>query len=252
MLLLRDRMAGALLGAAAGERLAGGMAGTEALLQTAESWARWQRVELEMSENGSQSVSAAWRVMAALPVALFYWGDRGQQERQLRQLSVRWQLSPALERGILAAGRMLDGETSMSEIWKGEETGTIVRSALEKGWSLDATLQALGDRDRESTAVAIAFYCVLDTPEDFFLSAMRSRRSPHPQLSTALAGALSGYRNGITAIPVPWELAVEGRDRLRLAGDRLYVAWSGVYDVADAPLWEGTVVGGAGSFRSRF
>ncbi len=250
MLPLRDRMLGSLLGAAVGESLAGGTAGVSAAIDAAESLTRSQRARLETPENGSQSVSAAWGVMAALPVALFFHHDRDRCHQQLQQLTVRWQLSPSLAWGLLAVADAVAGKTSMTQTLAESEFGETVRAAIAGRYNLDATLQALGSRDGKAIAVAVAAYCFLDTPEDFFLTVKRSQRSPHPQLSTALAGALSGAYNGTAAVPVTWELAVTERDRLREASDRLYAAWSGVCDVGQAAVWEGTIVGAAGGLRS--
>ncbi len=93
------------------------------------------------------------------------------------------------------------------------------------------------------TALALGFYCFLSTPEDYSLTVLRSRQTRyHPEITTAISGALSGAYQGLIAIPVPWRLElrdpsvwpsrapeIENQEELLQLAQNLFALWSGVY-----------------------
>ncbi|NER26144.1 MAG: ADP-ribosylglycohydrolase family protein, partial [Symploca sp. SIO1C4] len=85
-------------------------------------------------------------------------------------------------------------------------------------------------------SIALAFYCFLDTPEDFRLCVSRASLSKYqPQTTAAVCAALSGAYNSVVGIPADWCLGANslgiGRQRQQLA-DRLLAVWSGVYSIS--------------------
>ena len=98
-----------------------------------------------------------------------------------------------------------------------------------------------------STPIALAFYCFLSSLEDFRLSTLRAAQTDYqPQITTAIAGALSGAYNSISGIPINWRMALS-RFEAQQAGweitevemlqvsDALVSVWSGVYDQLTHP-----------------
>ncbi|MEG3860329.1 ADP-ribosylglycohydrolase family protein [Microcoleus sp. herbarium12] len=98
--------------------------------------------------------------------------------------------------------------------------------------------------------IALAFYCFLNTPEDWRLSVVRAARCGIAgQLTCALTGALSGAYNGAAAIPVEWRKVfspvveslqlTEGREpslwgtgsdaKIVELASNLFAVWAGVY-----------------------
>lgn len=98
---------------------------------------------------------------------------------------------------------------------------------------------------QQTTAIALAFYCWLSTPDDSQLAVLRSHRFAYRfPVVGALTGALAGAYNGYTSLPANWCLAVKSSsqtdasvdsgqaqpDWLTLASN-LLSTWSGTYDL---------------------
>ena len=203
-------------------------------------------------------------IIATVPVALFFHEDEDKLRQNLQQVADVWQDDSVLKDGTLAVGyaialalkEKLDPATliPMTLAYLDVETPLVhqlrqVQTLLEEGASLEMVLTSLTARQAKlvaNTPIALAFYCFLSTLEDLRLSVVRASRCPQPQITSAIAGALSGAYNSIAGIPVGWRLAL-GKEKeensplaelwglnseaelLRLAA-RLLAAWSGVYD----------------------
>lgn len=202
-------------------------------------------------------------IICTVPVALFFHEDEAKLRQNLQQVADVWQDDSVLKDGTLAIGyaialalkEKLDPATSIEETiaYLDMETPLVqqlrqVQTFLEQGASLETVLTKLTPRTAAlpNTSIALAFYCFLSTLEDLRLSVVRAARCPQPQVTCAIAGALSGAYNSIAGIPVNWRLAL-GKQKeensplaqlwginseaelLRLAA-RLLAAWSGVYD----------------------
>lgn len=203
-------------------------------------------------------------IVATVPVALFFHEDEAKLRQNLHQVADVWQDDSVLKDGTLAVGyaialalkERLDPATLIPETlnYLDVETPLVqqlrqVQTLLEEGAGLETTLATLmppHSEPRPNAAIALAFYCFLSTLEDLRLSVVRAARCPQSQITSALAGALSGAYNSIAGIPVGWRLAL-GKEKgdnsalatlwgvhsetelLRLAA-RLLAAWSGVYD----------------------
>jgi ADP-ribosylglycohydrolase len=248
--------------------------GTESLIQCGrldlEDWMlQCDRTQpsLVLLKNAASSSEAA---VATLPIALFFHEDEVKLRQQLLKAAAVWQHDSSSEEGVLAVAyaialaltEKLDlatliprtlahlGESQTPLVQKLEQVQTL----LEQGAGLDTALtqlrreaQCRGEPPSHPyTSIALAFYCFLDTPEDFRLCITRAARSGYQtQTTTALAGALSGVYNSITGIPVGWRLTANrsstGVQRLQQA-DRLLAVWSGVYDAAAVQQCQGAAV----------
>ncbi|HAA33420.1 MAG TPA: ADP-ribosylglycohydrolase family protein [Cyanobacteria bacterium UBA8553] len=205
------------------------------------------------------AASSHQAAIATLPMALFFHEDQVKLRQQLLQAAAVWQQDSEAFEGVLAVAyaialaltEKLDVATLIPQTlaYLGTSQTPLVQqleqvqTILQQGGALDTTLTQLRrDAQRRgnpsgcpNTSIALAFYCFLNTPEDFRLCVTRAALTRYqPQITTALTGALCGVYNSLTGIPVGWRLAatqtLAGVQRLQLADDLLAV-WSGVYEV---------------------
>lgn len=196
-------------------------------------------------------------IISTLPLALFYH----ENEIKLRQnLELAVTGHDAVRRdGVLAVGytisqslnENLNAATLIPQIitFLGEpQTQTAqhlaqVQRLLEQRASLERAVTELS-RDL-STPIALAFYCFLSTLEDFRLSVVRAAQTSYqPQVTTAIAAALSGAYNTTSGIPINWRLVsrapklaawgITEAETLQIS-DSLVAVWSGVYSLATHP-----------------
>ena len=203
-------------------------------------------------------------IITTVPVALFFHEDETKLRQNLHQVADVWQDESVLKEGTLAIGYAialaLKEKLAFASLipatinYLDVETPLVnqlrqVQTLLEEGAGLERTLTTLMPRQTSSsvnTPIALAFYCFLSTLEDLRLSVVRAARCPQPEVTSAIAGALSGAYNSIAGIPVGWRLALGKQndhaslltqlwglnseaELLRLAA-LLLAAWSGVYD----------------------
>ncbi|MEB3281919.1 MAG: ADP-ribosylglycohydrolase family protein [Lyngbya sp.] len=106
--------------------------------------------------------------------------------------------------------------------------------------------------DRETTAIALAFYGFVSTPHEPAIALWRTVEiAGASPIVTALTGALSGAYNSFSSFPLSWQLQLKttaseaqgttegvkfSRELLQQATE-LFAVWSGVYNTAN-PLWE--------------
>lgn len=209
---------------------------------------------LKMAANSSEAA------VATLPMALFFHEDEVKLRQQMLQAAAVWQQDSLSSEGVLAVAyaialaltEKLDLTTLISRTLAYIGTSQTplvqqlerVQTLLEQGAGLNTTLTELRRNAQRrgnlstcpDTPIALAFYCFLNTPEDFRLSVTRAIRTGYqPQTTTALTGALSGVYNGVSGIPLSWRLATNqtpaGVQQLQRA-DHLLAVWSGVYEVS--------------------
>lgn len=227
-----------------------------------ESLIRRGRLDLKdwslQSEGLKAIATTSEAAVAALPIGLFFHDNPVQLRQELRQTAAVFQWGSEGEgyEGILAVAlaialaltEKLDVATLIPQIL--EELGLSktllvqqleqVQTLLNQRADLETTVtqlrrvqDPLGKQGNSpNTPIALAFYCFLNTPEDFRLSVTRAIRSGYQtQTTTALTGALAGVYNSITGIPIGWRLIANqipvGVQRLQLA-DHLLAVWSGV------------------------
>lgn len=238
--------------------------GTESLIHCGrfdlEDWVR----HCEMTQQSllllKTAASSSEAAVATLPIALFFHDDEVKLRQQLLKAAAVWQRDAEASEGVLAVGyaiavaltEKLDFATLIPRTlaYLGTSQTPLVQqleqvqTLLEQGAGLETTLAQLRRNfqyrsdlpSRPYTSIALAFYCFLNTPEDFRLCVTRAARTgDQRQTTAALTGALSGVYNSIIGIPVSWRLATNrinaGVKRQQLS-DSLLSVWSGVYDVS--------------------
>jgi ADP-ribosylglycohydrolase len=201
-------------------------------------------------------------VLATLPIALFFHEDSIKLRQQLQQAAAIWQHQPETLDGVLAVAyaialaltEKLDCTTLIPRILDYLGTSdtpvvhqlTQVHTLLQQGVGLNTTLtqlrrevQSRGEPlGRSDISIALAFYCFLTTPEEFRLCVSRAARiRHHPQITTAITGALAGVYNSLAGIPVSWRLAINRLNNgilMQEAADHLLESWAGVYNVSES------------------
>ena len=138
-----------------------------------------------------------------------------------------------------------DLETATTHLCK---SATALRQKQDGGENKSQAKSIVSPRN--FIPIALAFYCFLNTPEDWRLSVVRAARCGIAgQITCALTGALSGAYNGAAAIPVEWRQVfstaassqlTEGREpslwgtgsdaKIVELASNLFAVWAGVYN----------------------
>jgi len=209
---------------------------------------------LELKGNAQSSEIA----LSTLHLALFFHENQDRLRQSLVKAAAIWQVDPNASAGVLATAIAI--AVILTETFNptplipqilsrlGTEPTALtkrlqqVQTLIAAGADLETTTahlrrlpENLGNReDASDMAIALAFYCFLYTPEDFYLCVSRAVRSGYQTpITAALTGALAGVYNGINGIPVNWRVAAltipAFIQRWQLT-DQLLAVWLGVYD----------------------
>ena len=221
----------------------------------------------ESSEQNAMNRDCTKMIIATLPIALFYHENEIKLRQNLLGLISIWQdnessCNSVSRDGTLAVGyaiaQCLQENFNRAELipqiitFLGEPQAQLaqdlakVQTLLQQRAGLEQTVIKLGQDTQPSANIALAFYCFLSTLEDLRLSVIRAAQKSHqPEITSAIAGALSGAYNSIIGIPVTLRLALSRSDTKPLAAwgikteaemlelcDSLVAAWSGFYNQA--------------------
>ncbi|WP_413199365.1 ADP-ribosylglycohydrolase family protein [Nostoc piscinale] len=237
--------------------------GTESLVKLGkldlDDWKQRQQEELPSFYLNNHATSEI--ILAALPVALFFHDNLLKLRNNLLHTYQLWGEDPVVRDGILAAGyaialsltEKLDPQTLIAQIisFIGDTPTSLpkkllqVNDLLSKHAGLETAKAELNTKDKTSSAIALAFYCFLSTPEDFRLTVLRANRLLPSPIIGAIAGALSGTYNSTAGIPTQWRVLYLSTDNstgilvnypqmLELT-DALLAVWSGVYNLSLHP-----------------
>ncbi|AFY35104.1 ADP-ribosylglycohydrolase family protein [Calothrix sp. PCC 7507] len=206
-------------------------------------------------------------ILATLPVALFFHENTIKVRQNLLRVLQIWEDDPVVRDGTLAVGyaiaksltEKLHPQTLIPETiaFIGETPTSLpqqllkVNDLLNRGAGLDRAQAELSREEKQSNAIAMAFYCFLGTLEDYRLSVLRATHTAniwqqepgnlYSKSISAITGALSGAYNSTVGIPVTWRVlhsqpnsAAWGMTNfsqmLKLA-DALVAVWSGMYNL---------------------
>ena len=105
------------------------------------------------------------------------------------------------------------------------------------------------------TAMSLALYCFISTPDSFSLSLQRVGQTRQSVITAAaLTGALSGVYNSYPAIPLNWRVYHQDdkivSDSKQQAHD-LFAVWSGIYYPQSFPWFSSTAVAAPNVLQSR-
>lgn len=217
--------------------------------------------------------------VATLPIAIFFHDNLLLLRKHLLQASTLWLSQSQEPLGILAMGlaialaltEKLNPTTLIPQILVDlgiSQTPLVqqleqVQTLLKQGADLETTITQLRREQVEQsklgdcpdTAIALAFYCFLQDPEDFRLAVTRAVRSGYqPHLTATLTGALSGIYNSMIGIPVGWRIAAnqfKASGKRRQLADYLFAIWSGVCDISLAGQWQISAVAAPGVIQPR-
>jgi hypothetical protein len=195
----------------------------------------------QLGANQPEQVAAVWHGVLAMARAIAQILTQNPELDQLipnllKQLPTESVLSAKLEQVQTLLQQKASLETAVRQLTQTPKPQQRVLADLEpENW----------------TALALGFYCFLSTPEDYSLTVWRSRQTRyHPEITTAISGALSGAYQGLIAIPVPWRLELQEpsvwlstapeienhpvklnptQEELLQLAKNLFALWSGVY-----------------------
>jgi hypothetical protein len=203
-------------------------------------------------------------ILATLPVALFFHENTIKLRQSLLRVLQIWEDDPVVRDGTLAVGyaiaksltEQLHPQTLIPEAIAliGETPTSIpqqllkVNDLLNRGAGLDRAQAELSREEKQSNAIAMAFYCFLSTLEDYRLAVLRATHTDevwrqdtdHLYLKSiaGITGALSGAYNSTAGIPTNWRVlhsqpnstAREMRNfsQVLKLTDSLVAVWSGM------------------------
>ncbi len=207
----------------------------------------------------SGGISLATRLLALLPIILFYHEDEYWLEKQLKNAMNHLPAGQFKEADIMVIcwaiahviTKKRSAKTTINDLIKSIEnagiTDDLIGKNLTKINGLLAecpSLATVGDRlnknnHSESAAIYLALYCFLSTPEQFQISIQRAAQThPEPNLTKLLTAALSGAYNSHAGITMTRQLMESNhlspnRYNIQLitVADRLYATWLGLYSV---------------------
>lgn len=198
--------------------------------------------------------------IATLPLALFYHEDTRKQRSQLARALSTWQAPDLAVELAFALGAVLnqplqDGEASLDALATLQQDSDLpvlrplieqVFQSLTTGHSLGTTLlqfKRMEPHPTDATSVftfALALYCFLRTPHEFWLSLRTVLGTGLPPRSLGtLMGAIAGCHSptvglspclltgeALSALNTLWGVAAP--QELMLLADQLVAAWAGV------------------------
>ncbi|WP_017652739.1 ADP-ribosylglycohydrolase family protein [Fortiea contorta] len=238
---LVSRFRGALLGALLGKSLTSdgdvdkiAVLGMESLIRLGRlDVDEWREHQQQNSLHSEPTLPVSPNlILNTLPVALFFHENTIRLRQSLLRVLQIWEDDPVARDGTLAVGyaiaksltEKLQPQTLIPEtIAFIGETPTLlpqqlikVNELLNQGAGLDRVQTELSKDQKQSHAVAMAFYCFLDTLEDYRLGVLRAthtgdleRQNPEDLYSystSAIVGALSGAYNSTAGIPANWRV----------------------------------------------
>ncbi|MBD2531535.1 ADP-ribosylglycohydrolase family protein [Nostoc flagelliforme FACHB-838] len=210
-------------------------------------------------------------IIATLPVILFFHESPIKLQQNLLRVLKIWEDDPVVRDGTLAVGyaialaltEKLNPLTLIPQTitFLGETPTSIpkkllrIQNLLEQGAGLSTAQAEFAKEEKLSNTIAMAFYCFLSTLEDFRLAVLRATYNDNSQVQNgtslisqatgAITGALSGAYNGISGIPVNWQVLLLQKNspewglttfsQMLELTDGFVAVWSGVYNVTLNP-----------------
>jgi hypothetical protein len=215
------------------------------------------------------------KIAATLPLMLFFHETELKRQLQLQDAAQSLAVSDHFHFGVLATGYAIAqalkeklnpttlipkttaylqqlhftaGASSLIQQLEAVQTLLEQRAGLEIAVK---KLKQFPESQPTYLSIAIAFYCLLSTPEDWQLSVLRAAAAgTHPALTCTLTGILSGAYNSVAGIPRkadpllneltsnynPWETfwGVKSVTEILHLAARLFAAWSGIYNLSES------------------
>ena len=196
-------------------------------------------------------------ISVALPIALFFHENHLKLRQNL--LLITKNHNTLLRDAVFTVcylvaqslNEKINPDTLVSEITSfiGETTSEIprklqqVNNLIANNLGYSELQNCLDKENNISNITASAFYCFVNTKEDFRLTCLQAVKNQHnSKVCGAIAGAISGSHNSMAGIPITWHL---GLDEAKLAqwgltsfsqmvklADAFVAIWSGAYHVS--------------------
>ena len=230
-----------------------------------------------------QSLSAAERVIATLPLTLFFHESDRRLEKALSTAGLNLQEggAEALVFGLTIAQLLreqVDRETHLPQIIAYLKLVALpeaqvapellqnlerAQQLVQQRVALPAAVTALTPAGGlpSQAASALALYCLLQSPTDLPIALLRAAHTGYaPSLLCPLVGALAGAASGMTGFPPTWVVpsfsaqaasvwGIGGTELTELV-DQLFAVWSGVY-LPSRQKYATTAIAAPGLIRPR-
>lgn len=238
----------------------------EALIQE-NDWPL-QATPLDTTRLLASGANNGMLAIATLPIAFFFHDDILLQQQHLRQTVQSWGGTISTQDWVAMFGYAIAQAikerlapcqfiAQLLSYWRGTELGLGQRSPqvlaglellsnlIEQGVAYRTTILRLEQSLlQEESAIALALYCFLYTPDNWHLSVLHAARllPAHPVLC-ALTGCLSGAYNSYSSLPLTWQAASlkpcsahspssSPRVSCTDLATRLVASWAGVFDAS--------------------
>ena len=199
-------------------------------------------------------------IIATLPVTLFCHENTVKLRNNLLATLDVWENDPTIKDAVLVVGyviaQSLNEKLSRKTLiprtlnFIGDVSAELPQKLLQIDNSINNAVRPekieaeLARELTPITAIELALYYFVSSPEDFRLCILRANRDPCLGVGT-ISGILSGTYNSTSGIPVNWQI---GQSNLKITpslftncsqmlelADALVAVWSGVYKLALHP-----------------
>lgn len=220
-----------------------------------EDWSTQVRKKWHNCDPSNSILNAA--IIATLPVTLFFHENILELRNNLLKTLDVWDNDPEVRDAVLAVSYVIAQSLNEKVCWKmllpqtndfiGDASTKLPQNLLQIYNSVNNTVisqdiaTVLEQEITPITAIGLAFYYFISSPEDFRLCLLRANQNPCFGVET-VGGILSGTYNSTLGIPVNWQI---GQSNLKITpslftncfqmlelADALVAVWSGVYKLA--------------------
>ncbi len=219
-----------------------------------EYWGTQVRKQLHNCDPSNSILNAA--IIATLPVIFFYHENIVKLRSHLLDTLDIWGNDLEVRDAVLAVGYVVAESLNEKLYWEtlisqtvdfiGDASRKLAQNLLKIDNSinnvvLSENIETQSEQElTPTTAIELAFYYFISSPEDFRLCMLRANRNPCFGVEI-ISGILSGTYNSTSGIPVNWQI---GESNLKIVpssftncsqmlelADELVAVWSGVYEL---------------------
>ena len=193
---------------------------------------------IDWRRSGSIHSKGCGSAMRSAPIGLYYHRDPARLREVAIATGVATHNHPTANAGSVATAYLV--KLALDRVPPADMLGHLLdfcgdlspefNAALKKvpvvmGREPEAAMAELGEGWVAEEAIALALYCFLCSPDNYPATVRRAANSNGDSDSIAcIAGAISGARNGLSAIPSDWVEHIEKSDHLLSVADRLWEA----------------------------
>ncbi|MBR8828307.1 MAG: ADP-ribosylglycohydrolase family protein [Gomphosphaeria aponina SAG 52.96 = DSM 107014] len=205
----------------------------------------WVNLIPDEMQHWQKTLSSSETALATVPIAIFFHENSVLLTEMLAKAAAIWLGPTELGEDVIIWGKAiasaLQGKSNfMTQLIADLATFStplreqleLVENLLVSQTGLEQARSILRSSKKESqTEIALALYCFGYTPENFGLAVLRALNTKRESMIVAaLTGAIAGFYNGYSGIPVSWRLpsSTNSAQSYQMT-KKLFALWSGVY-----------------------